>query len=249
MKSDISKILNDWEFEQGNNIRFIKGEDGREILQIRLPLGIEQYELSGRPDGKKPLKKESYLENYTDKLNTAKTKNKKFELSSKDFQILRNESLLFYYRYLILFQIGEYARTIQDTEHNLKICQMVEKHYDSDNKSQLLQYLPYILRINKVSQAMIFLQNKEIEKARDFIKTGIDEIKKIKKIDTDVFQYEKSRSLNHMAEILKNIKSQFPDEKDVLEEELKRAIELEDFKWAAEIRDKIKQINDDFIKD
>ena len=50
-----------------------------------------------------------------------------------------------------------------------------------------------------------------------------------------------------MSEILKNIKSKFPDEKDVLEEELKRAIELEDFKWAAEIRDKIKKINDDFI--
>jgi len=247
MKSDISKILNDWEFEQGNNIRFIKGDDGREILQIRLPMGIEQYELTGRPDGKKPRNRESQLENYTDKSNTARIKNKKFDLSNKDFQILRNESLLYYYRYLILFQLGEYTRTIKDTEHNLKICEMVEKYYDSENKNQLLQYMPYILRINKVSHAMILLQNKEIEKAREYLQNGIEEINKIKKINSDVFEYEKSRSIKHMSEILKNIKSKFPDEKDVLEEELKRAIELEDFKWAAEIRDKIKKINDDFI--
>ncbi|MBN2544466.1 MAG: UvrB/UvrC motif-containing protein [Spirochaetes bacterium] len=249
MKSDISKILNDWMFEPGNNIRFIKGDDSREIMQIRLPLGIEQYELNGRPDGKKPFNKESYLKYYNDKINTANAKNKKIELSNKDFQILRNESLLYYYRYLILFQLGEYLRTISDTEHNLKICEIVNKHYNNENKNLLLQYLPYILRINKISQAMTFLQNKEISKARNLLKDSIDEIKKIQKINTDVFEYEINRSLKHMTEILKNIKSQFPEEKDILEEELKRAIELEDYKWAAEIRDKIKKINDDYIKD
>ena len=58
MKQDIFNILNQWEFDPNNNIRFISVNNNREFMQIRLPLGIEQYELNGRPDGKKPYGKD-----------------------------------------------------------------------------------------------------------------------------------------------------------------------------------------------
>jgi len=39
-----------------------RGVDGRPIMQVRTPLGIEQYELDGRPDGRHPHDMESVLD-------------------------------------------------------------------------------------------------------------------------------------------------------------------------------------------
>ena len=41
MNEDISKILSDWEFDSENQVRIIKADDGRDVLQVRQPLGIE----------------------------------------------------------------------------------------------------------------------------------------------------------------------------------------------------------------
>lgn len=243
MKDDIFNILNQWEFNSNNNIRFIKGNNGREIMQIRLPLGIEQYELDGRPDGKKPFGKKTLLDEYHDRLEDAKINNKNFTLNNTDFNDLRNESLIYYYRYLILFQIGEYKRAIDDTEHNLQICDFVENYYLKEDKKDLLQYRPYIIRINSISKSMIAIQEKKIELARDFLKNGIDAIKKITKVDSEVFTFEKNRSIKNLHEIINQLKTQYPDEKELLEEELSRAVEMENFKLAAEIRDKIRDIS------
>ena len=244
MKQDIFNILNQWEFNPDNNIRFVSVNNNREFMQIRLPLGIEQYELIGRPDGKKPFGKTTILEEYLTRLEDVKISNKKFILSDKDFTELRDEALLFYYRYLILFQIGEYKRTIDDTDHNLKICELVDKYYSKDDKKQLLQYRPYIIRINSISKSMIAIQDKNVEFARKHLLNGIDSINKFPKVDTDIYTFEKERSLQNLDEILKQLKSQYPDEKEILEEELNRAVEAENFKLAAEIRDKIRDLKD-----
>ena len=64
------------------------------------------------------------------------------------------------------------------------------------------------------------------------------------KVDTDIYNFEKDRSLQNLEEILKQLKSQYPDKKEILEEELNRAVEAENFKLAAEIRDKIRDLKE-----
>ena len=50
--NDISQILNEWLHQPGQlNVRIIEAEDGRELVQLRIELGIVQMELHGRPDG------------------------------------------------------------------------------------------------------------------------------------------------------------------------------------------------------
>ena len=49
---DISNILKTWAYEQGTlNVRIIEAEDGRELIQLRIELGVIQMEMDGRPDG------------------------------------------------------------------------------------------------------------------------------------------------------------------------------------------------------
>jgi hypothetical protein len=52
---DITAILRSWPHHPGRiNVRFVKADDGRTLLQIRLDLGLLQLETSGRPDGLRP---------------------------------------------------------------------------------------------------------------------------------------------------------------------------------------------------
>lgn len=66
MGKDISKLLSEWPFGAGGNVRRVTGDDGREKIQIRVCLdtfhGLLQFECDGRPDGKRPQGKEFYLE-------------------------------------------------------------------------------------------------------------------------------------------------------------------------------------------
>ena len=42
---DVRRLLENWPYDPDKNIRVLRGRDGRELLQVRLPLGLEQYEL------------------------------------------------------------------------------------------------------------------------------------------------------------------------------------------------------------
>ena len=58
----IDRILRDWPFDpNGISVRKTKGNDGREVLQMRLDLGLLQLEISGRPDGSRPEGAETYF--------------------------------------------------------------------------------------------------------------------------------------------------------------------------------------------
>jgi len=246
MKLDITQLLKEWEYDPDNYIRVLKLKDGREILQVRQPLGIEQYELQGRPDGKRPFEKESVLKEYLDRLEYHKllfSIDKAFKLNYEDFILLQDEGMLYYARYLLLYQIGDFRRTIRDTEHNLQICDLVNDYLDDEEiKNELLQYRPYILKINAISKAMIKIQKKLKHAARDILKSAIDVIQNIPDINTPTFKLEKHRSLDSLRTTLLEISDGTLSEIDRLEIELSKAVEVEDYERAAELRDQIKQM-------
>lgn len=56
MNRDLTGLLNDFPYEPGRvNARMVRASDGREILQVRVELGIIQMEVNGRPDGGESL--------------------------------------------------------------------------------------------------------------------------------------------------------------------------------------------------
>ena len=131
MSEDLSALLQDWPYDPDNTVRTIIAEDGRKVMQVRLPLGIEQYELEGRPDGAEPFGHDTVVETLEERLSQYVEEHgsdEGFELDHDDAVLLQNEGVLFYYRYLLLFQTNDFERTTRDTEHNLRLCRLLERY-------------------------------------------------------------------------------------------------------------------------
>ena len=250
MAGDITKILESWEFDADNQVRIIQADDGRDVLQIRQPLGIEQYELDGRPDGKIPEGRECYLDFLQEQLQEftrANGTDEGFQVTREQFRTLQNEGIIYYYRYLILFQIGDFERTVRDTEHNLQICELVEKYAESDeDKNEILQYRPYILRMFAIAKAMISLHRQLKAAAKEILESAIDEIENMAPIDTPAFQFERIRSLKYLRSTLKQVLEQKMSPLDQLKKQLDSAVEEENYELAAELRDKIRTLKKEF---
>ena len=62
-RQDIDQILKRWKFEPGEvSARLIRGGDGRELLQMRIDMGVLQLEVDNRPDGARPGGAETYFD-------------------------------------------------------------------------------------------------------------------------------------------------------------------------------------------
>ena len=54
---DIDFLLHDWPFQPGViSARLIDAGDGREVMQMRIEMGVLQMETTGRPDGELRLR-------------------------------------------------------------------------------------------------------------------------------------------------------------------------------------------------
>ncbi len=247
MRYDISEVLKAWEYDRLNNIRKIKGKDGKEKIQIRLPLGIEQFEVDGRPDGKRPYGKESLLEYYRTKVEVHKKKKRTdegFGLTINDCSRLYEEGLLYYYRYVLFFQLKDYERVARDTQRNIEYFDFVKKYaVDKEDKVALEQYRPYIIRMNAMGKGLAQLERKEYEQAWKKMAEGIKAIESLPDMENATFTYEKGRSLGILRGMVKEIlRKKPPSEKDKLQKKLQEAIEQENYERAAQLRDIIQKL-------
>jgi hypothetical protein len=247
MNADISGLLSDWPYDPDQTIRIVTAGGGRSVLQVRLPLGIEQYEIEGRPDGMKPYGLESFLDEIERRLEEhirEEKTDKTFAISHDDFLLLQGEGVLYYYRYLLLFQINDFERVARDTGHNLRICSLVEKYVASEeDRMALLQFKPYIIRMNSVSRSMLLFQRNEKKRARAIIQEAVEYIKELPEIESPAFQFEKVRSINYLKSALKQIDDQNDNSAEDIKRELEFAIQEENYERAAELRDRLKELS------
>jgi hypothetical protein len=241
---DLRKFLESWPYDPDDDARLTKGNDGREILQVRTPMGLEQYELDGRPDGARPHGMESALDYFTRKHEKAREQGKEadFELSPKDCTELFNEGTLYYFRYVRLFQLKDWKRTVRDTSRNLRAFDFIHEHARREDDQQFLEkWRPYIIRVNASAAVMMELERQSFEKALTLANGAIQKIEALEEMDDETFKFERERSLTAMRELATQIQKNRPlTQLEQLEHQLRRAIDRQEFERAAQLRDKIK---------
>jgi hypothetical protein len=244
---DLRRFLDGWPYDPANDLRVVRGDDGRELLHVRTPLGIEQYEVHGRPDSLQPHGMESELEFQLARLAEAKAAGEEagFGISAEDCALLFNEGVLYYYRYVRFFQLKDWSRTARDTARNLRMFDFVRCHAERpEDRAQLEQWRPYVLRMNSVARAMIALDNRQHEAARKIVAEAIESIESLPDMDNPAFQFERSRSLAALRDLAKQIERDRPmTELERLQRQLQEAVAAEQFERAAGLRDRIRALH------
>jgi hypothetical protein len=247
MNHDLSSVFKDWPYDPENTTRIVAAEDGREVLQVRLPLGIEQYELVGRPDGALPFGCSSvlaHLESQLAEYRILHGTDLGYELSRSEGEMLQDEAILFYYRYLLLFQRNDFERVAADTRHNLRICKILEQFCTVvELRESVVQYKPYIVRLHAMARAMIAMRQHRMDEAAGLIRNAIDFIEAMEDLDSPAFQFERIRSVNYLKSAIGHLIDHEPETEDeVLESELEQAVVQENYERAAELRDRIRDL-------
>jgi hypothetical protein len=244
--ADIRRILQSWPFDPEKDARLTRGDDGREILQVRTPVGIEQYELDGRPDGAKPYGFESALEYHLQRLVEAEAAGRdgEFKLGRRECNELFSEGTLYYFRYVRLFQLKDWARTVRDTTRNLRVFDLIHQYARRQEDQQFLEkWRPYIIRIHSSAAAMLELEKHSYDAALRIAKEGVKKIEELEDFDDETFQFERGRSLTALQELASQIQKNRPlSELEQLEHQLRRAIERQEFERAAQLRDRIRDL-------
>jgi len=254
MAEDITRILKSWPYNPENSIRKIINPEGTEKIQVRVDQGafqgILQMELDGRPDGTRPHNKSFALDFYKESLQnfiSEKETAEGFSLSQKMCKELFDESRRLYERYVFLLQIQDYDRVIRDTERNMDVFRFVNRYARrQDDRLNLEKWWPYILRIHAVARVMIAAQDEDYDSALKIIDGVRDKLLNLEEMDAEEFRLERKRSLQALEELADELASKRPlSLLEKLRQDLDEAVEEEDFEKAAEIRDRIQELEKD----
>lgn len=243
---DIRELLESWPYDPDNDARIVRGNDGREILQIRTPLGLEQLEMQGRPDGSRPHEMDSALEFYEQKLARAEAAGgaAEFELNARDCAELITEGTLYYFRYLRLFQLSRWADTVRDTARNLRLFDFIRRHAArEEDQGYLEKWRPYLMRMNTAAAVLQLLERGDARAALQIVGRGREQVEALEEVDDDTFRLERERSLAALRELEKQVRQKQPvSPVELLQRQLRRAIERQEFERAAELRDRIREL-------
>jgi hypothetical protein len=241
VSKDITSILAGWEHDPDEmQVRIVAGDDGRDKIQMRIDLGLMQMELDGRPDGQRPAGFDSLLDAYEARSGSGE----EFSLDSGACEALMHEGIQYYHRYLAAFHLQRYDLVVRDTERNLRLFAFVVRHaVRQRDKREFDRYRPYVTMMHTRGLALQSLGRREVVEAIAQIDRGIEGIRQFLRdyecTDQEAECMELGFLLRWRRE-LENSRPRGPVER--LEEQLKLAVDLEDYEEAARIRDQLTRL-------
>jgi hypothetical protein len=257
MSKDISKSLEGWDYEPDEVLaRIIRGDDGRDKLQLRLDLGLLQMEIDGRPDGLRPEGYESLLDYYQEKQrlhDASHPDSVPFQLTEEDCHLLWREGVQYYHRYLSFWHLEKYDLCARDTERNLRLFAFVKTYAPSDRvKAQFDQWRPYVILMHARSLGAPLLEKKQYHRALEVIEAGIDAVREF------LDEYHQTDRADQCAELsaLEEWREEVQTEAEqaagdtaagkvlALRRELQSAVAEERFEDAARLRDEIHRLSE-----
>ena len=247
MSRDISYLLRQWPFDAEKfQVRTIMGDSGRELIQVRLDLGMIQMELEGRPDGTSPEGFESHLDRYAHLAGEAGGAGRTFALDQEDCELLMREGVQYYYRYYAAFHLNRYEVVVRDTDRNLRLFDFVVEHATRNrDKLRFDQFRPYVIMMRSRAKASISLDTSDYPAAIESVDEGIGAIREfLRKYghEEDEAQCSELGFLLRWRADLEREKPKGPV--DELRQQLDLAVAIEDYEEAAKIRDQIQRLQD-----
>jgi hypothetical protein len=181
--SDISRILNEWQFDPEYDFRIIEGDDGRRKIQIRAydngAEGIFQIEVEGRPDGKKPhncdFAYEFYYKQACDDIEPEDYDNVDFSLTKEAYAELMDESYMITGRYDLFEKLGMHEELINDTDRQINLLDLVIGYApDKDDRSYAVRSILPPICLNASTRVSLDIENGDYESAVNYVEETLE---------------------------------------------------------------------------
>lgn len=239
MTKDIDAALEGWNYEPGAvQARVVTTADGREVLQLRVDLGVLQMEAKGRPDGARPHGSETFFDHLR---KSSRRKGDKFVLTEEQCQEADREFVQFYHRRLCWLALHRFDRAIVDADHTLAFMDFVRDHSPNEEYTQAHeQYRGFVLFHRTQAETALAIEKDDAEGAIDAIGRGLKALRDFF-IAYDAEEHmEEDGMVKRLREMEQSLRRKHGIEA-TLREQLDRAIADEDYETAARIRDVLRK--------
>jgi hypothetical protein len=233
--NDISNMLGDWLYQPGKlNVRIIEADDGREIIQLRLELGIVQMELHGRPDGVEQ-------DGYPSLLELFRKQGTDNGLNPEMCRRLREEGVQRSHRAAALFAMSRWEDVIRDCDRSLELFDLCNQHANEEHdRDALEQFRAPVIALSTRSAAEWAISLENTTGAMAAIDEGLEALEEL--LGDDCEQSNEMQLLRGMKEVL--VPRLPTSERADLQERLASAIENENYELAAILRDEMRLLRD-----
>jgi hypothetical protein len=204
----------------------------------------------GRPDGKKPFGHDTLFEHYKARLQKHKDENdddeEGFALDAEDCSKLQQEAIQFHHRYICLFQLKDYAAVVRDTERNIAVFDFVENYAEQREMAWSVQQLrPQLLMMQVRAKATVALESGDHDAAIQAAEDGMEELRQFYQRIERPDLVDSSPEIQSLQAYLDEIHSTRPlSDRERIEQSLDEAVRKEDYEKAAELRDKLRKLNE-----
>jgi len=238
MKSDdhLDDLLRNWEFDPNTlNVRMIKGDDDRDVIQMRVDMGVLQLETTGRPDGESAGDYETMLEH----LQHRRLEKPDAELTEDECGDVDREFMQFYHRRICWLRLGFYHRAVMDADHTLRLMDIsTSMSPDEDWSQQHEQYRPFVIFHRTQADALGQLEEDTAEAAVMAINNGLTTMKQFFVKHDAVEHYDEDELVVRLVELRESLRTEY-DVGKTLKERLSEAVRQEQYELAAKLRDEL----------
>jgi hypothetical protein len=242
MSQDIDAAMKGWDFKPGVvQARLVQAKNGRQIIQMRLDLGILQIETADRPDGTRPHGQPTYFDYLRQQARMADRSGQTFTLSEEQCEEADREFFQFYQRRICWLALRNYARAIADSDHTLAFMNFVRDHSPSEDYTQAHeQYRGFVIFHRTQAAAAQAVEKDDPESALDAIHVGLEEMREFFAHYEAEEQFEEDGMVQQLRRMDESLRKMHKIEA-TLQEQLEQAIANEKYEEAAKIRDALRR--------
>lgn len=234
-------LLQQWPFDpECVCVRLVKGCDGRDVVQLRLDLGILQLETNGRPDGQKPEGFDSML----DWLLAQEQQNPDFELDEETCVEIDREFVQFYQRRVAWLRLQHFERAVQDADHTLALMDFCRDHSPDEQWTlRHEQHRAFVIFHRTQAAALSCIEEESAEDAVNHVDQGLDLIRESFADMGWEDQFEEDELVQRLMQLRDSLRDEYSIGK-TLRQRLADAVASEQYELAARLRDELTRRSD-----
>jgi hypothetical protein len=242
MSQDIDAALRGWKFKPGVvQARLVQADKDRQVIQMRVDLGILQLETQDRPDGARPSGHATFFDYLKQQARAADRAGRPFVLTEQQCLEADREFVQFYHRRISWLALRNFDRAVADADHTLAFMDFVRDHSPAEEYTQAHeQYRGFVLFQRTQAAAAQAIEKEHAEVAIDEIQAGLEKIRAFFTAFDAEEQMEEDAMVRQLRKMEKSIRDMHGIEA-TLHEQLNEAVAREDYEAAARLRDALKR--------